>query len=303
MELRHLRYFVAVAEELNYRKAAERLRVAQPALSSQIKDIETELGVRLLDRNTAGVRLTDAGRVFLSETRRTLEQAGRAVTAAQDAAQGRRGELAVGYSPLMLGFLPETLKLFDRMFPDVAVSLVELAMAEQMAAVEAGTLQLGFTFHGILPIPRALRHVEVLRSPVRVIMGRRHRLAKARRIALADLVSEPLLYLSNRSGTLLHAETVRPMFSRRGLKPATAKRINGAEPFRAMLESGAGVSLIPQVATLARSPDLVARKLNDTGDDLVLKVHALWTGGTASALVDNFLAALRKTPIPGASED
>lgn len=295
MELRHLRYFVAVAEELNYRKAAERLRVAQPALSSQIKDLEAELGVRLLDRNTVGVRLTDAGSVFLVETRLTLKQAAQAALAAQEAARGRRGRLAVGYSPLLLGFLPEILKTFSDKFREVEVSLLEMAMGDQMAALEAGTLQVGFTIGGIIPIPAGLKHVELLRSPVRAVVGRGHRLAKARRVALADLAAEPLLCLANRKGSLLHLETIRPMFTARALKLGQIKKIDGAEPLRAMLESGVGVSLMPEIASLSRSADLVFKPLHDKGDDLFLEIRVLWSGATSSVLVDNFVSMLRSS--------
>lgn len=294
MELRHLRYFVAVAEELNFRKAAERLRVAQPALSSQIKDLEGEIGVRLLDRNTASVRLTDAGRIFLEETRRTLQQAAAAIRAAQETAAGRRGRLAVGYSPLLLGFMPAGLKRFGEKYPEVDVSLVELAMGEQVAAVAAGSIQIGFAIAGTLPVPAGLKEASIVRSPVRLVVGRTHRFAKARRVALADLAREPLLCLANGRGTLVHFETMRPMFAARGLKPGPVKRIEGAEPFRAMLESGAGVTLMPEIASLSRSADLVFKPLRDSGDDLFLEIRALWHGATASALVENFLQVLRQ---------
>src|SRR5438270_10978357 len=109
MELRHLRYFVAVAEELNFRKASDRLRVAQPALSRQIQDLEADVGTKLLDRNTSGVRLTDAGAAFLAETRLTLAQSQKAVAMAQEAAKGLRGRITVGdLAPLLTGFMPAT---------------------------------------------------------------------------------------------------------------------------------------------------------------------------------------------------
>src|SRR3954470_17700247 len=120
MELRHLRYFVAVGEALNFRKAAERLRVAQPALSSQIQDLEADVGARLFDRNTAGVRLTDAGGAFLAEVRQILAHAERAGTVAREAARGRRGRLIVGYfAPIFMGLMPGSLKAFREKYPEV----------------------------------------------------------------------------------------------------------------------------------------------------------------------------------------
>src|SRR5664279_401085 len=113
MELRHLRYFVTVAEELNFRRAAERLHVVQPALSRQIKDLEYDLRVRLLDRDTVRVRLTDAGRVFLDEARQILAHAERAKEMARDAAAGRRGRLVIGnVGPVTTSFMPASLTAF-----------------------------------------------------------------------------------------------------------------------------------------------------------------------------------------------
>jgi len=294
MELRHLRYFVAVAEELNYRKAAERLRVAQPALSSQIKDLEGEVGVRLFDRNTAGVRLTEAGVVFLAETRATLAQAARATAAAQEVAQGRRGRLGVGYTgPLLMGFMPERVQQFRARFPEVEISLVEMVMAEQIPALEAGAIHVGFALGDMLPIPASLSRVELLRSPVRLVVGHGHPLAKARSVALADLAAERVLYLANRKGTLLHDQIIRRFFAVRGLKPGSLRKVEGSEAFRAALESGLGVSLMPQMGSLARNPDLVLKPLRDSGDDLNLRLLALWNDRSPSVIVDNFIAILR----------
>src|SRR3954468_24795318 len=138
MELRHLRYFVAVADELNYRRAAEKLRVAQPALSSQIKDLEHEVGARLLDRDTGGVRLTDAGAAFLDEARLIVAHAQRAAGIAREAAKGRRGRINIGYyAPLVMGFMPESLRVFHARYPDVDVALHEMSILDQTEALEA----------------------------------------------------------------------------------------------------------------------------------------------------------------------
>src|SRR5882672_9114659 len=173
MELRHLRYFVAVAEQLNYRKAADQLRVAQPALSSQIKDLEAEVGVRLLDRDTGGVRLTDAGAAFLAEARLIAAHAQRAAGIARDAAKGRRGRINIGYfAPLVMGFMPESLRSFHAKYPDVDVALHEMSLIDQIAALEAGTIHVGFSLGDAFHIPPTLKSVEVARSPIRAVVGR-----------------------------------------------------------------------------------------------------------------------------------
>jgi DNA-binding transcriptional LysR family regulator len=300
MELRHLRYFVAVAEELNYRKASERLRVAQPALSSQIQDLEYELGVRLLDRDTGGVRLTDAGAAFLAESRLILAHAQQAVAVAREAAKGRRGRLTVGFvAPLLMGFMTASLKAFHEQYPEVEVTLVEMPIPEQITALRTGAIQIGFTIEGYAPFPKQLDHVIVARSPIRAVVGRGHRLARATRIALADLVHEPVLSFSVKKGIVVHGELIRRNFAIRGLKPGPIRAIEGAETFRTMLESGLGVSLIPEIGSLSRSPDLLFKPLKDTGEDLVLKLHALWRGGQNSPLISNFIATIGRDKPPG----
>lgn len=133
MELRHLRYFVAVADELNFRKAAERLNVTRPALSKQIKDLEEETGLHLLERDTVSVALTDAGSVFLAEARAILSDVENAVALAREAQDGRRGELRIGSAgQIAASFLPEALRAFRSTFPDVEVVFVEMTPPEQL---------------------------------------------------------------------------------------------------------------------------------------------------------------------------
>lgn len=300
MELRHLRYFTAVAEELNFRKAAERLRVAQPSLSSQIKDLEAELGVRLLDRNTGGVRLTDAGTVFLDEVRQILALAGAAAQAARAAAEGRRGKLVVGYfAPIFMGLMPGSLKAFRGKFPEVEVELVEMAIADQLTALEAGTLHIGFTVARGIPLPASLRSAPVARSPVRVVMGRTHPLARRTRISMAETNREQLFCFSVKKGQpSVHAEIMRQFFAARGFKAGPIRQIEGVEAFRAMLESGLGVSFVAELGSLSRSQDLVLKPLKETGPDMFLELHALWRKDQGSQLVTNFIDVMQKV-VPG----
>jgi DNA-binding transcriptional LysR family regulator len=300
MELRHLRYFAAVAEELNYRKAAERLRVAQPALSSQIKDLEHEIGVRLLDRDTGGVQLTDAGAAFLVEVRLILAHAQRAVAVAHEAAKGRRGRLTVGYfAPLLLGLIPAALKSFHEEFPDVEVTLAEMPLGEQLAALESGAIQIGFSVGGSGPIPRGLKNKKVASTPIRAVIGRSHRLARVKAIGLADLAQERLLsFLAKKDAPSVHGAIMRERFAARGIKTGPIREIEGPEAFRATLESGQGVSLIAELSSFSRSWDLVFKPLKETGADLFVELHALWRADQTSQLTANFIAHLSRIKPP-----
>ncbi len=296
MELRHLRYFVAVAEELNYRKAAGRLRVAQPALSSQIKDLEHEIGAQLLDRDTGGVRLTDAGAAFLEEARLITAHAQRAASIAREAAKGRRGRINIGYyAPLVMGFMPESLKAFHLKFPDVDAALHEMSILDQTAALEAGTIHVGFSFTGAFPVPPTLRTLEVARSPIRAVVGRGHPLARRSQIALAELAREPLICLQVKRGfPSIHGEIMRHGFETRGIKAGPIRGVEGTDAFRATLESGLGVSLIAEIGGLSRSPDLVFKPLKESGDDLFLELYAMWRKGDVSQLTANFVSVIRE---------
>jgi LysR family transcriptional regulator, benzoate and cis,cis-muconate-responsive activator of ben and cat genes len=296
MELRHLRYFVAVAEDLNYRKASERLHVATPALSSQIKDLEYEMGVQLLDRDTGGVRLTDAGTAFLAEARLILLHSQHAMVAAQDAEKGRSGQLAVGYTaPTLMGFMPACLMAFYRRFPDVNVNLVEMSIWDQIAALESETIQIGFSIEASTRFPRGLRAVKIAHSPIRVVVAKTHRLAGSSWVALADLAHEQLLsvFFKAESATL-HREIMRRIFAAHGLQIGPIKQIDGPEAFRAVLESGLGASLLPELSGLAQSPALVFKRLKDTGADLAVDLHALWRDDRPSTITTNFVAVMRE---------
>ncbi|MGC4075400.1 MAG: LysR substrate-binding domain-containing protein [Nibricoccus sp.] len=302
MELRHLRYFAAVAEELNFRKASERLRVAQPALSSQIKDLEYELGVRLLDRNTGGVRLTDAGTAFLVEVRQLLARAEQAMVVAREAAKGRRGRLTIGYfAAIFMGLMPGSLKAFREKYPDVDVELVEMPISEQLVALEAGTIHIGFMVAGGLPVPPSLSAAEVARSPIRVVMARGHRLARAKQISMDQLLNEHLLCFSAKRGAAsVHREIMSRTLESYGVKVKAIQQIDGADAFSATLASGLGISLVAESGTLTQNHDIVTRPLKDTGPDFSLGLLALWRKDQESQLVANFVAVMKRVaPVGG----
>src|SRR5215471_11684507 len=148
MELRHLRYFIAIAEELSLRRAAHRLHVSQPALSRQISDLEDELGVELFTRNSRGVELTEAGRVFLIGGRRVLAAAKQAAEQAQEAAKGERGRLVIGsLGAAIISFLSGVLSRFREQHPLVDVTVLQMNNREQVDAVLNGSITLGIGYY------------------------------------------------------------------------------------------------------------------------------------------------------------
>src|SRR3954470_2774302 len=193
MELRHLRYFVAVAEELNFTRAAEKLRLAQPSLTRQVHSLEQELGVRLLDRTRNQVSLTEEGRSFLVDARRLVALSLESVKSVQRFSRGESGQLNIGYLfKFNFDLLPVTLASFYQTFPETSVNLFDMSPAEQLRALEARKIDLGFV--GLRP-PRANKNTTglswecVARHKVVVVLPETHPLAKKSKIKITDLKS------------------------------------------------------------------------------------------------------------------
>ena len=179
MELRHLRYFVAVAEELSFTKAAQKLRLAQPSLTRQVRNLEDEIGVRLLDRASNRVALTDEGRVFLFDSKKLLALCAESVAAVQRMNRGESSHLNIGYvANIHYGLLPATLGAFRKLCPNVALNLFDMTSAEQFHALDSHKIDLGFI--GLRPAPSGhdLDSECVAHDTILVALPARHSLAK-----------------------------------------------------------------------------------------------------------------------------
>src|SRR6266581_9044102 len=197
MELRHFRYFVAVASEENVSRAALKLHVSQPALSRQIRDLEEELGFLLLQRSAKSVRLTEAGRTFLTEARAVLQRAEEAVGAARAIATGGSGELHVGYAPsLTARILPQTLRAFQAELPNVRVRLHDLSTEEMLAGLREGKLQMAFVVRLTPALLRGMHFAELLRDSICLAVAPKHPLASRRTVTLAEAARQPLIAYS-----------------------------------------------------------------------------------------------------------
>jgi DNA-binding transcriptional LysR family regulator len=193
MELRHLRYFVAVGEEQHYGRAARRLHVAQPALSRQIQDLEREVGFDLFERLPRGVRLSAAGTLFLADARRILQDVTDATARAARVARGQTGTLRVGFteSQSWRGVVPESFRQFRQMRPDAELQLHPAPSLDQLAAIRAGRLDAGFVFN--VPKDPDLKQLPVAAHHIELAAPRGHPLTKLREIRLRDLVDVPFV--------------------------------------------------------------------------------------------------------------
>jgi LysR family transcriptional regulator, benzoate and cis,cis-muconate-responsive activator of ben and cat genes len=205
MELRHLRYFKAVAELLNFSRAAERLRVAQPALSRQIRSLEDELGVKLFVREPAGAQLTDAGRVFYTHTCKILAQVDLAAGAAQEAARGRGGELIICNEWRVAGqFVPAAVAEFRRRVPRAEVILHDLRFHDQLAALRGRRVHVGFLVRNILGRATDLESMLVLRARLMVVLPAGHPRAGDSMVRLIDLADESWALLDEKEAPGYH---------------------------------------------------------------------------------------------------
>jgi DNA-binding transcriptional LysR family regulator len=197
MELRHLRYFVAVADALSFTKAAENLRLAQPSLTRQVRNLEDEIGVRLLDRLNNRIALTEEGRLFLSDSRRLLAIAAESVAAVQRMNRGESSALNIGYvANIHYGLLPATLGAFRKLCPGVALNLFDMTSAEQFLALDGRRIDLGFV--GLRPAlsGHALLSECVAYDTMLAALPARHPLAKKATVKLAQLASQFFIGMS-----------------------------------------------------------------------------------------------------------
>ena len=197
MELRHLRYFVAVAEALSFTKAAEKLRIAQPSLTKQVRNLEDEIGVKLLDRSNNCVALTDAGSLFLFESKKLLAICAESIAAAQRMNRGESSALNIGYvANIHYGLLPATLGAFRKLCPSVALNLFDMTSAEQFVALDGRKIDLGFV--GLAPALSGHHLLSecVAHDTMLVAVPTHHPLAKKAKVTLADLAPQFFIGMS-----------------------------------------------------------------------------------------------------------
>jgi DNA-binding transcriptional LysR family regulator len=289
MELRHLRYFVAVAETENVTRAATKLHVSQPALSRQIHDLEDEIGFSLLERSARSVRLTEAGRTFLTEARAVLLRAEQAVAAARAKTGGMSGEIHVGYAPsLTVQILPPMLRAFQGEFPQVRVVLHDLSSEEMLARLGTNKLQVALTVRPPEKMLRGLFFAEIARYAMVVAVAPNHPLTKLKAVTLQQVAPEPLIGLNRKDYPEAHVETKR-LFAAVRLKPNFAEEHEGGTGIIAAVEAGRGIALVPSSLACIVGTRVKLIPLKPALPPIL--VGAVWLKENQSELVKKFVAA------------
>ncbi|HEY7063164.1 MAG TPA: LysR family transcriptional regulator [Chloroflexota bacterium] len=298
MELRHLRYFVAVAEELHFGRAAARLHIAQPPLSRQIQQLEAELGVALFDRGQRRVRLTDAGAVFLGEARAVLARAEQAAEAARRAARGEVGSLVIGFiGAASYSVLPAVVPAFRARLPAAELVLHEMTTAEQLDALRAGRIRAGFVRPPVAG--PALAAEIILREPLVVALPAGHPLAARRRLAVAALADEPWVLFPRRLAADLY-DQIMALCERAGFRPRVAQEALQMQTVARLVGAGSGVSLVPRSVQQLHGAGVAYRPLRDAPAAAV-EMAIAWRRDDASALLRQFLAVARRAAVVPAS--
>lgn len=244
IELRHLRYFIAVAEELHFGRAAARLNISQPPLSQQIQMLEQQVGARLLARTNRSVALTPAGRQFLADSRQILSGVDDAAARAARLHQGETGELRIGFtsSAPFISAVSTTLSLFRSRFPDVHIQTREINTREQIAPLNEGALDLGLMRN--TQLPDTLAWQRILREPLMAMIPGDHPLAASAAVTLAKLAREPFVFFDPHVGTGLY-DDILGIMRRYGLAPVMAQEVGEAMTIIGLVAAGLGVSILP----------------------------------------------------------
>lgn len=290
MELRHLRYFVAVAEELHFRRAAVRLHISQPPLSQQIRQLEAELGVQLLERSRRRVELTAAGEAFSARAREILDAVEDAARLARRVDRGEVGRLSVGFvGSAVYSVLPEVLHAFREQRGDVDLRLRELTSSAQLEALESGRIDVGF-LRPQSPARPDIATETVMREAIVAALPESHRLAAQDRLVLGELAGEPLVLLT-RTGSPGVRDVLEAATARFGGEGQLVQEAAEVQTVIGLVAGGVGFSLVPESVRSLTRRGVVYREIADAPS---IELALAWRAGDRSPVLAAFCEVVRE---------
>jgi DNA-binding transcriptional LysR family regulator len=294
MKFRHLEYFVAAAEELNFTHAADRLHVSQPPFSKQIHDLECELMIELFERRRKGVALTPAGKSFLVDARRILEDCDASIRKAQRISRGEIGELTVGYmSALTHDFLGKALEVWRQTAPGIVVDCIEMDTLSQERALLEGRISVGILVPSDRPVLELLRVRLLVKYPVSLALPKSHPHADEPQIPLSLLKDEPFIGLNRMYPN--YGDWLLKSCRRVGFKPRIVKEADGAASAFAFVAAGFGVAVISEPLQKIPAKNVIFRDLASE-DKAWVPVGAAWKPDALTATVaTQFVDVLAQT--------
>lgn len=274
IELRHLRYFIAVAEELHFGRAAQRLNMSQPPLSQQIQQLEQQIDARLLLRTNRRVELTPAGQQFLLDARQIMASVTRAAEHAARLHAGSSGELRIGFtsSAPFITQVSDALMAFRQRYPAVHLQMQELNTRQQLEPLSDGRLDLGVMRN--TELPESLNWRLLLREPLCALLHHQHPLAKSSRLSVTDLATEPFVFFDPRVGTALYSE-ILGLLRRYQVEPAITQEAGEAMTIMGLVATGLGVSILPVSFRRASLAEVVWIPLKE--QDALSEVWLVWS--------------------------
>lgn len=291
MELRHLRYFIAVAEELHFTKAAQRLHIAQPPLSQQIQQLEAELKVKLFHRQTKRlVQLTEAGKVFLQEAYQLLVQLETSVALTQRIARGQTGQLRIGFTSLVIyDLLPLILQEFHQQFQEVELVLRELTTSQQEQALKDSLIHVGFA-HPPLE-DDTLSYKCIHRQTLVVALSSTHSLAQQKQICVRALLNEPLIVFPRYLAPGLY-DQIMSLFGQENCQPNITQSAIQMQTIIALVSARMGVAIIPSSLQNLQRPGVAYRPIVEQVP--VIETAVIWQQNSLTPILENFLEFTQK---------
>jgi DNA-binding transcriptional LysR family regulator len=285
MELRHLRYFITVAEELHFGRAAQRLHIAQPPLSQQIRQLEAEIGVILFHRTKRCVQLTDAGQVFLEEAKRVLIQAAHAIQAAQRASRGEIGQLVVSFvSSAAYNILPKILQAFRVSFPDINLALHELTTDKQLQGLRDGWIDVGFLRPPIED--EQLNVTTIFQESLVVALPETHPLSHQLQIPLKALNNEFFILFPRHLGPKLYDQIVSSC-QLAGFSPKVVQEAIQMQTIVSLVAAEMGIAIVPASLQNLQRTGVIYRTIQESTPKAEIAV--IWRSKDASPVVQQFL--------------